>query len=500
MSSTPTPNNNITLWQASQSSSATPITTPTPVVTTPTPVVTAQKGVESIIALSSSSDEAVFMGEKSDPLLGANLDDVVTSAGESNWVKKPPRDKNGVVARKPTADEVTRLESINGINIADIGVQHLRGFCKNQKIKATHSQSKKVICDRIVKRKADREKDESCGIAKDQETKKATRTKISRKRFCNVIFSDEIRPFLANRGGTLNKQQLDVGEKTDEALHQEIARAYNNEELYNEDAFPHLQKCRGSPQFSGVITWQKSKDTLSKMVKEYEYIRQQWKLSGFHGDFEEAQAAAPFSNFVHNNNSMLYLHAFVEQYPDILEKVSALLPKEVFSESGGNGNVLKKDKKNKKIKKTAAKKTTANEETLHFFKSASLQRQVKDATITLSLNEKSLIQSKDRKRKLMKDGAERKGIPLREMKPIFVEWRKHHQKRGEKANVDEEDEEEDDYLPDSQESILADILEAEENIEEKQGIIKALKDDIMKYQDRQDKLEEKKEEEEEEEL
>ena len=165
MSSTPTPNNNITLWQASQSSSATPITTPTPVVTTPTPVVTAQKGVESIIALSSSSDEAVFMGEKSDPLLGANLDDVVTSAGESNWVKKPPRDKNGVVARKPTADEVTRLESINGINIADIGVQHLRGYCKNQKIKATHSQSKKVICDRIVKRKADREKDESCGVS-----------------------------------------------------------------------------------------------------------------------------------------------------------------------------------------------------------------------------------------------------------------------------------------------------------------------------------------------
>jgi len=56
-----------------------------------------------------------------------------------------------------------------------------------------------------------------------------------------------------------------------------------------------------------------------------EYCFNNWKLSGNHGGFgevgDEDISSKPFADFIQSNTSLLYLHEFVYQYPNIFRKL-----------------------------------------------------------------------------------------------------------------------------------------------------------------------------------
>ena len=70
-------------------------------------------------------------------------------------------------------------------------------------------------------------------------------------------------------------------------------------------------------------------ETFSKLTGEYNKCFYMWKLSGFHGDFPADPDATPgdvklpFSDFVDNNASLLYMHKFVLSLPDCLTRITS---------------------------------------------------------------------------------------------------------------------------------------------------------------------------------
>jgi hypothetical protein len=52
-------------------------------------------------------------------------------------------------------------------------------------------------------------------------------TWVNKYRLANVIFSDECRPFIAQRGKSFTKVELDLGLKTDQKVYEKIAEGCN---------------------------------------------------------------------------------------------------------------------------------------------------------------------------------------------------------------------------------------------------------------------------------
>jgi len=259
-----------------------------------------------------------------DPILTADLKDVELSLKPT----VPIRRLNKKV-KDHSAECFSNLSAICGVPPRDINTKFLRRFCTRHRIYVGSSSGNKRDCVlAIVKAKTD----------PPSKKQPAKHNKMNRLRYCNVIFGDESRNDLATRGDKLSAADLTDGLKTDELLHRKICMEYNNTDKYNDNAWPQLQACKGDPYlFPGPIVWDQSLKTLKTLIREYEYCFNNWKLSGNHGAFGEVgnedTSRKPFADFIQSNTSLLYLHEFVYQYPNIFSKVTGKLPDGAFSES-----------------------------------------------------------------------------------------------------------------------------------------------------------------------
>ena len=165
-------------------------------------------------------------------------DDATTPWKQFNKKKKGPIDQS----------YLSRLVSVRQVTTSDITTDCLRRFCARERILGMGSKTKKPIVDAIIDRK----------INPPKELPKMRQNATNRKRFCNVIFCDFIRPKLALRGGPLSKDDLTDGVLTDEFLHREIIKEYNNKQKHNMDVWPTLCLGRSThpEDFEGPITWQ----------------------------------------------------------------------------------------------------------------------------------------------------------------------------------------------------------------------------------------------------
>ena len=140
---------------------------------------------------------------------------------------------------------LTKLHSIGDIPIGDIGVRSLKSFCARVGIVGQRKKTKKDVADKIVEAKTS-----SFVQLKDRKGKKELvkveggnkRVVINRRRLLNVIFSDMVRPKLAEVGATLTKAELDKHMKQDQHFHETVASEYNKKGViaYDKNAFPRL--------------------------------------------------------------------------------------------------------------------------------------------------------------------------------------------------------------------------------------------------------------------
>ena len=257
------------------------------------------------------------------PLVNATMDDVKLTEEATNMV---------AANRKSS---MTRLHSIKNVLITQIETKSLRLFCGKIGISGVRSVGKLVIANKIVECKESgswKELEASAAAKKKKKADENKKVTVNRKRFINVLFSDTVRPKLASLGETLDRADLDRGLKSDQDFYELVASEYNKGHvaLYGRDAFPHLPIGRSvPPSHFQPIDWVKAKEVLKSLLNDYDRCFRNWKQSGFHDneiptsvvDMTE-QAAVPFADFAKNSSIMLYMHEFVFQHPNILEKVS----------------------------------------------------------------------------------------------------------------------------------------------------------------------------------
>lgn len=410
-----------------------------------------------------------------DPLKDAKIDSIEVSVEAVNHVLMISK-KN---ALPDDNREMTRLVSINGVAISELTVPCLKTFCKANGIFGTRKMKKALICDMILTGKAAFER-EGAGVSVDIKEEKKER--LSRVRYVNVLFSEGIRPLIANRGKSLNKDELTEGLKTDQVLHEKIAEEYNdkNNKSHGKVAFPSLgdfENCH--PSTFSRITWQQSIAVFKKIVKEYEYAFNNWKLSGTHEEMIDnvtTMIEAPFSNFA-KAGTVLYFHEYVSQYPGFLDKATGALPGDAFSESIATTNPTtpksgKRTRRPKNDRSSSSSKDSSSTDLSAFVKDQSQRTKFIHTSLlnaTASALEKDLDHKKDRKRRLMKEltdecNGKKQG---KERLKKFVRHKSLH--RGTEVDSD-------DGSLDSQASLMQDIIDQEESIESMRQLKKTAKE------------------------
>ena len=147
------------------------------------------------------------------------------------------------------------------------------------------------------------------------------------------MFGDVVRPELATLGSAMSREDLDAGKKQDEDFFSLVAAEYNKKGVmsYDANAFPSIPWGNHyAPYNFSPIDWKKARESFKALCNEYDIAFKHWKISGFHGDIPVDMdlielteiAEKPYSDFIKKNTSLLYMHQFVYQFPDILTKVS----------------------------------------------------------------------------------------------------------------------------------------------------------------------------------
>ena len=210
----------------------------------------------------------------------------------------------------------TKLQSVMGISVLKLSTDHVRATAKALGIKDIRKAKKFDVCQRIVEWVSDKSNEIVDVTSPKDDSPNTSNITINRRRYLNVIFSDTVRPLIATKGESLNKDDLTSGLKQDQVLLTKIAEEYNKPiPEYAADAHPEIEKGRYSD--AGIyndIDWQKSKRVFTQLSNEYDKAFWNWKKSGFHGEFPSEEGVEPnseklpFSDFVHGN-CLFALHA-----------------------------------------------------------------------------------------------------------------------------------------------------------------------------------------------
>ena len=194
-------------------------------------VATELAGMEDAVSTMSSSETFAekSVTEKYD------IGNVVVTPEATNSIKKPSKKKS-----TPKPEDLTRLQSINGVDICNFSVDKLRNFLaqNRNRIKGLSKSNKREICEAIADAhiryttdiKVHGMQPDKAGLLVDVDlTKDAPpKPKINLFRLTNVLFGETLKPFLRDRGGTMTKEDLDVGKKKDQDLYEAMLKEYND--------------------------------------------------------------------------------------------------------------------------------------------------------------------------------------------------------------------------------------------------------------------------------
>lgn len=385
---------------------------------------------------------------KSIVLSGTFVDIIVGKESIYSTLKGNKKDKD-----KPL-DPYTcsRLESIKGIKTGDINCSALRAFCSRNGVRISGKATKMDCAQAIVECFDDPSK------RTPSVSPKKKNSQINRLRYINVIFSDECRKMLSLKGESLTKDELTEGIKTDEEMHKKFIMEYNDPDKHNEFAWPNIREVvDGDPKFGskqGPILWRQSATALNLLLKDYEYCLQNLRMSGNHkefGNYDPSKPTLPFSNFINNNSSMLYVHEFCHIYPNVLEKATGQLPGTVFTESIQGYDIYIKGQQ---LSTPGKSKRSSSHDILESYQKmyAKKARSTDDFFLGESLsNAKNDIRSdKAEKKQLLIDKAREKKLNTRHMIKKYNDYKK-------KRDVDDDKkcDEDDDFDTDSLDSLVS---------------------------------------------
>ena len=441
-------------------------------------------GVGGETVLGGATDAAAATGTS--PIANCTWEHIVVSAGACNLVQKGKKD----------ASNMTRLVGFKVagqvLPIAKINVTALRTFASG-KIDKSRKAKKKDLCDKIVEFKAMREEQRASGTIEPVVPGTDIPIVLNRKRLINVLFGTAVKPKFALRGRTLTKPQLQAGEKTDQALCEDIIREYNkNLPKYSQHAYSYCENPQDASDYTPIplSAWKKIDKAIKDMSREYEAQVQAWTTSGTHCDFADL---VPHENSGHN---VQYLHCYMVSNKDLFNVVLSQLPPGIFSESesgapdeehvggwrgrGGRGRGGGKKASSASANALYTEGALSSIREKNFMVESNNCAQLQ-STILSNINEQSTYK-RERVNELRKCCTGSKSEKRKEAKARIANYKRH--KANEKAtnnpSADDDSDEEDEYV-ESQESLIEEIIEKDDQIKSLKDQLSAIQKKVTQY-------------------
>lgn len=297
-------------------------------------------------------------------------------------------------------------------------VDVLRRFCMRNNVRSTDPDTpgkslrreKKPILIEEIKKKHERR------VGGQEDPWKVVDKAVGKKpvavnlfRLANVVFSDKIRDEMLNRGKCLEREDLDVGLKTDQQLFEKMADEYNKKGISDYDDPQYICiDITGSnlPSNYTPIKYQDAKVAFKQCTREVENCRQNQEKSGTNdSDAEEPHHAGlkilPFTN----KQYVTYWNLFAEDNQQLFSLMIGELKPDVYNESSSSETAASSKQKKKKNEVVEAfdKSTAVSERQL-----AVIERQViamDRQSLAISRQSLAVAQSLrlDDKRKLTED-------------------------------------------------------------------------------------------------
>ena len=398
--------------------------------------------------------------------LECRWEDIQVSAGESNKVDKTKDSK------------MSKLMgfTINGqlYPLCSITVPNLRTWCQGR-IEKCRKMKKKELADAIVAYKADMEVRAANGQEEVMVAGTNQPLSINYIRLINVIFGTVIKPQYAKRGAPLSKNELTEGKKMDQVLCENIITEYNNTsvEEYGTRLYDYTENTIDASKFDPIpsTAWMKVQKALKNLSSDYEQDFKKWTKSGTHCDFDDIGEIEPEGA----SEVVAYFHAFVSNNGNMMFVVLSRLHPNTFSESsrgapgkgggGKKGGGARGKKRNKDVFTEEAMESIRDKNNILEGKACvDMQATLYDNLTKAKEDQKKLISE-------LADGCE--GVSGKDKKKaakVRVKTFKRHKAKenapsdaaasSSAANSDSDDDE----LVESQESLIGEILETQENV------------------------------------
>jgi hypothetical protein len=291
--------------------------------------------------------------------LGSTNDEVVI-------VDRVPTDQNVHPVMTATMDDFDgEAFNIDGVSyqLKDVKVDYLRKFCVKIDIrtstppyKTVRSAKKAVVIEAIKAKKGRMLNDEPDPWKSSKDDKeKGKSPPVNRYRLANVVFSEECRQMVSNRGKTLQRPDLDIGLKTDQRVYEKVAAEYNKKGIptYDDIQFPNftITGANNLPSEFQPIDWEEAKKVTKDCIHKLEKARKNFEVSGCHdSDLEDAAETngmriGKFTNY----HYVLYWNLFADLNQELFTRLTGELEESVFTESAKTSNdTLPSNKKKRK--------------------------------------------------------------------------------------------------------------------------------------------------------
>lgn len=279
-----------------------------------------------------AAEDALTVSLKYGVLEGASMEDVEL-VSEAIY----PITKNSTI--------MTRVKSIKGVAIKDVGVKLIDSWATAQGVKIPRKKKKKEdVCALIVDFKVLKDRQDAQvangsttvqpAVATASTTTTSTanrRVIINYPRLVNMIADEQIKAAFIARGNTLSKDDLEDGKKADADLYKTIAETYNDTSKAELNTLRWEVDWKHTPDPSSFdpIDAEKAKASVSSLASTYEKAYQNWKVSGFNEGIECVEFVKFGGGWIH------YLHQILLPFPDLFKSMTAELPDGVFAESSG---------------------------------------------------------------------------------------------------------------------------------------------------------------------
>ncbi len=266
--------------------------------------------------------------------------DVIVSAAAVHRIHRPA---NSVL----TQLKGLRVKEKNGfVETWTITTDIIRTLARKLGATESGNHKKEIICEKLVEFRIRKDEDMARGIDVPSHIVRSKKKTISNAgRFINVMFSTEFKDRFANRGRSLNKDQLDAGEKTDQKLFTDAMTAYNITSKYGDIAYDNTAGITSDPaRFEPVDpdNWEDGKKFFNGLMKNYEKLMSITTKSGTHGSFEEVVLTQEKTT----NPFMIYLHQHMLSNTSMFETCVGCLHAGTAFESTPGGNLNSADHNN----------------------------------------------------------------------------------------------------------------------------------------------------------